>query len=120
MCRAFGESVGLEIARWQEIIARHSDRNQRVVLWGAGSKSVGFLSALGQDDAIEAVVDVNPYKQKSFLPGSAHEIVSPEALREIEPDLLVVMNPVYIGEITDMVDSLGLHPHIESLGVVHT
>jgi len=88
-------------------------------LWGAGSKSVGFLSALSHDEAIEAVVDVNPFKQHSFLPGSAHEIVAPEALGEIEPDLVLVMNPVYADEITDMVGSLGVHPQIESLGVVH-
>jgi len=120
MCRAFGESAGREITRWQEMISELSNAGQRLVLWGAGSKSVGFLSALSRDEAIEAVVDVNPFKQRSFLPGSAHEIVSPEALREMKPDLLLVMNPVYAAEIAEMVASLGLHPQIESLGVVHT
>jgi SAM-dependent methyltransferase len=119
-CRAFGESAEREITRWQDIISELSNRGQRVVLWGAGSKSVGFLSALGHDDAIAAVVDVNPFKQHSFLPGSAHEIVAPEALGEIEPDLILVMNPVYADEISDMVGRLGVHPQIESLGVVHT
>jgi len=119
-CRAFGESAGREISRWQEMISELSNRDQRVVLWGAGSKSVGFLSALSHDVAIEAVVDVNPFKQHSFLPGSAHEIVAPVALREIKPDLLLVMNAAYAGEIADMVEGLDVHPHIESLGVVHT
>jgi SAM-dependent methyltransferase len=120
MCRAFSESAGREIGRWQEIIGEYSDQGRRVVLWGAGSKSVGFLSALRHDAAIESVVDVNPYKQHSFLPVSGHEIVPPEALREIEPDLLVVMNPTYTGEIADMVGRLGLQPDIVSLGMVHT
>jgi SAM-dependent methyltransferase len=120
MCRAFGERAGREIQRWREIIAEHSDQDQRVVLWGAGSKSVGFLSAVHHDEAIDAVVDVNPHKQHSFLPGSGHEIVPPEALLDLEPDLLLVMNPVYAGEIAAMVGGLGLQPHIESLGVVHT
>jgi hypothetical protein len=119
MCRTFSESAGREIRRWQEIIGEHANRGRRVVLWGAGSKSVGFLSALGHDAAIESVVDVNPYKQRSFLPVSGHEIVPPEALREIEPDVLVVMNPTYTGEITDMVGRLGLQPDILSLGMVH-
>jgi SAM-dependent methyltransferase len=119
-CRAFGESAGREITRWQDMISELSNRNQRMVLWGAGSKSVGFLSALSHDVAIEAVVDVNPFKQHSFLPGSALEIVAPEALREIKPDLLLVMNAAYAGEIADMVEGLGQHPRIESLGVVHT
>jgi Methyltransferase domain/C-methyltransferase C-terminal domain len=119
-CRAFGESAGREITRWQEIVSELSNRDQRVVLWGAGSKAVGFLSALSHDAAIEAVVDVNPFKQHSFLPGSAHEIVAPEALREIKPDLVLVMNAVYAGEIADMVEGLGVDPQIETLGVVHT
>jgi hypothetical protein len=46
--------------------------------------------------------------------------VPPEALLDLEPDLLLVMNPVYAGEIAAMVGGLGLQPHIESLGVVHT
>jgi hypothetical protein len=118
MCRAFGESAKREITRWQEIISELSNRDRRVVLWGAGSKSVGFLSALRHDEAIEAVVDVNPFKQQSFLPGSAHEIVEPAALREMKPDLVLVMNPVYADEIADMVAGLGVHPQIESLGLV--
>jgi SAM-dependent methyltransferase len=120
MCRAFGESAAREITRWQEFISEFSNRDRRVVLWGAGSKSVGFLSALGHDEAIEAVVDVNPFKQQSFLPGSAHEIVEPAALREMKPDLILVMNPVYADEIADMVAGLGVHPQIESLGVVRS
>jgi hypothetical protein len=118
-CRRFGESSGHEIMQWQEILADLRNRDHRVVLWGAGSKAVGFLSALGNDGAVEAVVDVNPFKQGSFLPGSAHEIVAPEALRQIEPDFLVVMNPIYAGEIAERVTGLGLHPRIESLGRVH-
>ena len=120
MCRSFGESAVREIERWREVISGLSNRDQRVVLWGAGSKSVGFLSALRLDEAIEAVVDVNPFKQHSFLPGSAHEILAPQALREVKPDVLVVMNPAYAGEVADMVERLGLHPDIESLGAVHT
>lgn len=118
-CREFGESVGHEIRRWRELVADLSNRGQKVVLWGAGSKAVGFLSALGPHEALEAVVDVNPFKQGTFLPGSAHEIVAPEALREMKPDLLIVMNPIYAGEIAEMVAGLGLHPRIESLGAVH-
>jgi hypothetical protein len=89
-----------------------------VVLWGAGSKAVGFLSAIELDDAITAVVDVNPFKQGTFLPGSAHEIISPQKLLEISPDLVVVMNPAYAGEIRQMLDGLGLNPRLEALGTV--
>ena len=115
-CRSFGQLAEREVKRWRRLIAEGAARGQTVVIWGAGSKAVGFLSALGRDEAIRAVVDVNPFKQNSFLPGSAHEIVSPVALQEIVPDLVVVMNPVYAGEIGEMLSDLGLHPRLASLG----
>lgn len=117
-CRKFGEIVGGEVERWQRLIGESAAEGRTVVVWGAGSKAVGFLSALDRDEAIAAVVDVNPFKQGSFLPGSAHEIVAPEALGDIGPDLVVVMNPVYATEIDAMLANLGLHPRLASLGVV--
>lgn len=117
-CRDFAEVVGREVERWRELVAGAAARGHTVVVWGAGSKAVGFLSALGLDEAIGAVVDVNPFKQSSFLPGSAHEIVAPDRLQEINPDLVVVMNPVYEGEIGEMLAGFGLHPRLASLGVL--
>lgn len=115
-CRSFGEAARGEIERWRRLITESDDRGETVVTWGAGSKAVGFLSALSLDEEISAVVDVNPFKQGSFLPGSAHEIVSPAALRELKPDLVVVMNPVYRREIEEMLADLGLHPRVATLG----
>jgi hypothetical protein len=117
-CREFGDSVQRELEIWRTLIGESMGRGEVVVVWGAGSKAVGFLSALGLDQAVSAVVDVNPFKQNSFLPGSAHEVVSPAMLREIEPDLVVVMNPVYAGEISEMLTDLGMHPLLASLGAV--
>jgi Methyltransferase domain/C-methyltransferase C-terminal domain len=117
-CREFGDSVRRELEIWRTLIGESMGQGEVVVVWGAGSKAVGFLSALGLDQAVSAVVDVNPFKQGSFLPGSAHEVVSPGRLREIEPDLVVVMNPVYAGEISEMLTDLGLSPRLESLGAV--
>jgi 2-polyprenyl-3-methyl-5-hydroxy-6-metoxy-1,4-benzoquinol methylase len=118
MCRQFGAVAGREVGQWRGLVAECSALDEVVVLWGAGSKAVGFLSALELDEAITAVVDVNPFKQGTFLPGSAHEIISPQKLREISPDLVVVMNPVYAGEIRQMLDGLGLNPRLETLGAV--
>jgi len=119
-CRSFGDATSREVDRWRGLIAEAGAGGQTVVVWGAGSKAVGFLSAISLDEGIRAVVDINPFKQGSFLPGSAHEIVAPEALRELTPDLVVVMNPVYTGEIGEMLAGLGLHPQLASLGAVHS
>jgi hypothetical protein len=115
-CRRFGRAASDEIEGWRQLVADNAGQGQTVVLWGAGSKAVGFLSALGNDDAVGAVVDINPFKQGTFLPGSGHEIVSPESLVDLDPDLVIVMNPAYLEEIAGMVGGLDLHPLVVALG----
>lgn len=115
-CRAFGEGARREVDRWRDLVDKSVAWDQTVVVWGAGSKAVGFLSALERDSQIAAAVDVNPFKQGSFLPGSAHEIVSPESLSDLKPDLVIVMNPIYTAEIGKSLADLGLYPRLEALG----
>ena len=45
------------------------------------------------------MVDINPHKHGKYLAGSGHQIVGPDALVEIKPDVVVVMNPIYVEEI---------------------
>ena len=85
--------------RWQDRLRAARARGARTVIWGAGSKGVGFLSMLGVADEVDYAVDVNPDKHGMFMPGTGHEIASPDRLAERPPDLVVVMNPVYADEI---------------------
>ena len=82
------------------------------MIWGAGSKGVSFLTNLGLRDEISYAVDINPYKTGKFMAGSGHEIVAPEFLVEYRPDLVVAMNPIYLGEIRATLDGLGLQPEL--------
>jgi ABC-type hemin transport system substrate-binding protein len=76
---------------------------------------VAYLTALGLTDEIECAVDINPHKAGKFMAGTGHRIVLPEALVEIRPDVVVVMNPIYCEEIAATLDGLGLHPEIVSV-----
>ena len=58
------------------------------------------------DDQIKAVVDINARKQGQYMPGTGHEIVAPEALVELQPDLVIVMNPIYEIEIQEALAEL--------------
>ena len=118
---AFDESLAGAIARFEsdvptrmEAARRHLEnmkRNgRRVVLWGGGSKAVALLSSLGIDREVEAVVDINPRKQGTFLPGAGHQVVAPQWLRRHAPDAVVVMNPVYMDEIGQKLHEMGLSP----------
>ncbi len=87
----------------------------KAVIWGSGSKGVSFISNLGLTTEIAAAVDINPHKWGKFMVGSNHPIVGPEALLELRPELVVVMNPIYVEEISAMIHELGLSCVVQAL-----
>lgn len=100
---------------WRE---RVRQAKGRVVLWGGGSKGVSFLTTLGLDDEVSAVVDVNPYKQGKFMPGTGHRVIAPSELVDEAPDLVIVMNPIYVPEISEALTAMNLNPEIAALGEI--
>lgn len=112
LAEGFGRRVKEGIEAWH----RQIEGSETVVLWGAGSKAVGFLAALDEPAAVRAVVDINPYKQGSYLPGSARPVIAPAAVRAMEPQLVIIMNPIYREEIRGMLDELGVDAEVVALG----
>lgn len=102
---------------WRERVRSAWADGRRVMLWGGGSKGVSFLTTLGLDEEVAAVVDVNPYKQGKFMPGTGHPVIGPQALADNRPDLVVVMNPIYVGEIAANLEAMGLQPEIVAVGL---
>ena len=103
------------VGGWRKRIADLSATGGRAVIWGSGSKGVSFISNLQLGDELAAAVDINPHKWGKFMVGSNHEIVSPEALREIGPDLVVAMNPIYTDEIGAQLVELGVDTELDAL-----
>ena len=101
--------------RWATTLRERRSRGETSVIWGAGSKGVGFLSTLELSDEIACAVDVNPAKHGMFMPGTGHEIVAPERLREVRPGLVMVMNPAYMDEIRHDLAQLGVTAVVEAL-----
>jgi SAM-dependent methyltransferase len=100
------------VERWRAALEAETAGGRRLVVWGAGSKAVSFLHALGLGERVACLVDVNPRKHGTFLAGSGHPIVAPEALREVSTDAVVVMNPIYRAEIAGDLRRLGLAPRL--------
>jgi len=84
---------------WRQKLQKAREGGAVTVIWGAGSKGVAFLSMLEVAGEIDCAVDVNPAKHGMFMPGTGHQIVSPNRLQDLRPDLVVVMNPAYAHEI---------------------
>lgn len=105
---AFKETCSKRINTWHDMISEIHDRGEKIVIWGSGSKGVSFLTTLKSGDSIEYVVDINPYKQGKFMPGTGQEIVAPEFLSQYQPQHVIVMNPIYCDEIQRDLDRLGV------------
>jgi hypothetical protein len=110
-CRAFGRACDTRFLSWRDQVKVLCANEQRVFAWGAGAKAVTFLNIVDPTgDGITHIVDVNPRKTGRFVPGSGQEIVEPNALRELRPDVLILMNAIYRDEIRAAVRALGLDP----------
>jgi SAM-dependent methyltransferase len=116
LASGFPERVKNIRDEWRERLRSAWEDGRRVVLWGGGSKGVSFLTTLGLKDEVAAVVDVNPFKQGKYMPGTGHPVISPRALAGEPPDWVVVMNPIYVDEIASTLRALGLEPEISAVG----
>jgi len=105
---SFGEVLAATTSRWRRELAALRSNGGRAVVWGAGSKAVAFLTTLGIAEEVHVAVDINPFKQGMFIAGTGHEVVSPEQLTEVKPDLVIAMNAIYVNEIREQLDALGV------------
>jgi SAM-dependent methyltransferase len=108
----FAERYQHKKTTWLRYLEQIKAAGQRSVVWGAGSKGVTFLNILGIRDQIEYVVDINSRKQGRYVSGTGQRIVPPEFLRDYQPDVVLVMNPLYRQEIQKMIQSIGVNVDI--------
>jgi hypothetical protein len=105
---SFSVNYSNKIKNYRKTLRRILDRGEHIVIWGAGSRGVTFLNAL-KDVNVEYAVDINPIKQGMYIPGAGQKIVPPEFLHKYRPDLIIVMNPIYLNEIKNMVKDIRIN-----------
>ena len=106
----FGIRFEAQMTQWRTTLDEIFAQGEKVVIWGSGSKGVTFLNLLELGDRIEYAVDINPRKQNKYIPGTGQRIVAPEEMVAYQPDIVIVMNPLYEQEIGGMLKDLGLTP----------
>lgn len=105
---AFSTAATAELDHWRR---RLSDFDGKVVIWGAGSKGITFANALGEAaKPLVAMVDLNTRKHGLMAPGVALPVVAPEALQDIQPDLVLISNALYKNEIMTKVQDMSISP----------
>jgi SAM-dependent methyltransferase len=89
-----GFSEEVKQAKWdllEFLIARRREGN-RIVAYGAPAKGNTLLNYCGVGrDMIEYTCDLNPHKQGHYLPGTRIPIRAPDAIREMQPDLVFIL-----------------------------
>ena len=76
---------------------------------------MAFLTTIGMNEEIEHVVDINPHRHGKFIPGLGKEIKSPQFLKSYDPQIVIVMNRVYVDEIREQLAGMGLEPEVVAL-----
>lgn len=111
----FVEKVKDHHDEWRRRLESFKASGRKTVVWGGGSKSVGFLTQFADLNLIEHVVDINPYMEGNFMPGIGIQYVGPDFLRDYQPDVVIVMNSVYLEEVRQSLAERGLRPDILGL-----
>ena len=103
-CKQIEKIKGKNMIRINEL----NKKGIKVVMWGAGARGLTFLNTFPLKETIQYVVDINPLRQGKFMPGTGHQVISPEQLQEVVPDLIIINNPTYEQEIKQHANELGL------------
>ncbi len=114
---AFAREYADRITDWQAQLQTWSAKGQRIALWGSGTRGISFLNLADPTCTIDQVIDVNPRKHGKYVPGTGQRIDGPGQL-QIEgnaPDIVLIVNPVYVDEITQDLHGRDLHPEILTL-----
>jgi len=91
MYARFGERVRESKRSFLEFLIREKRVGKRIAGYGAAAKGNTLLNYCGVGtDFIDFVVDRNPLKQHTLLPGSRIPVYAPEVVGELRPDFLVI------------------------------
>ena len=111
----FSEKYQSSKTAWQQEIDTLAQKERKIVLWGAGAKTITFLNTIQAHDKIDYVVDINPHKRGKYIPGSGQEVVHPEFLTDYKPDVVIIMNPNYKDEVRRFVYNMKLTTELRSI-----
>nr|WP_304633561.1 class I SAM-dependent methyltransferase [Pseudonocardia sp. C8] len=118
-CHDFAARAGRQIGHWRGWLGERAAAGDDVVVWGGGAKGLTFLNVVeggsrvsgvdgGAPGAVRAVVDINPGLQGHHMGGLGLPIRAPKDLVDAPPRSVLLMNPVYAGEVRATLDGLGL------------
>ncbi len=74
-----------------KLLIHLKENNKRIVAYGAPAKFNTLLNYCGtRNDFINYTVDMNPFKQGKYLPGTHIPIYSPDKIKEDKPNYIII------------------------------
>ncbi|MBA7640944.1 hypothetical protein ES703_48616 [subsurface metagenome] len=75
-----------------DFLISNKKKGKKVIAYGAAAKGNTLLNFCGiKRDLIEFVVDLSPFKQKKYLPGSHIPVVDESKITELKPDFILIL-----------------------------
>lgn len=111
----FKVKIKEQLDDWRKKLSVLKEKGSKTVVWGGGSKSVGFLTNFADMGVIDYVVDINPHMEGNFIPGIGKQYKQPKFLKDYQPDAVIIMNGVYKDEITKTLHEMDVYPEIFAL-----
>jgi 2-polyprenyl-3-methyl-5-hydroxy-6-metoxy-1,4-benzoquinol methylase len=88
----YGERVARDKREILSMLVALKDEGKRIVGYGAPAKGNTLLNYCGiGPDFLDYTVDLNPHKQGHLLPGTHVPIRAPDAIREDQPDVVLIL-----------------------------
>jgi len=109
---SFKKAYYEKVKYWKDILELLNKAEKKILIWGGGSKGVSFLNLFSRYYNADYVVDLNPRKHRKFIAGVGARFVHPNELPAINPDVIIIMNPVYKEEIEAELSKMKLHPQV--------
>jgi SAM-dependent methyltransferase len=104
----FGAQVQADKRRILQFLIGLKDEGRRIAGYGAPAKANTLLNYCGvRCDFLDYTVDLSPYKQGRYLPGTHIPIRHPQALREDRPDVIVILPWNLRDEIAEQLSFVG-------------
>ncbi len=101
-------------AQWINQMKDLNSWGKRVALWGGSSKGVMFANMLGENSGILSAIDINPQKQRCYLPLSGLPVISPQEAKNDGIDTVIIMNLNYTEEIHALCAGMNFFPRFIS------
>jgi 2-polyprenyl-3-methyl-5-hydroxy-6-metoxy-1,4-benzoquinol methylase len=75
-----------------DFLIRNKRQGKKVIAYGAAAKGNTLINFCGiKKDLIEFVVDLSPFKQNKYLPGSHIPVVNELKIKELKPDFILIL-----------------------------